>query len=41
MSLRSELRDLIRDETKQLINLGRLAYAESLDRLAQGRQLVA
>ena len=40
MSLRSELRDLIRDETKQLINLGRLAYAESLDRLAQGRQVV-
>lgn len=39
-SLRSELCALMRDETKQLINLGRLAYAEGLERLAHGRQLV-
>lgn len=41
MNLRTELRNLMSEETRQLINLGRLAYADGLARLAQGRQAVA
>lgn len=41
MNLRTELRNLMTEETRQLINLGRLAYADGLERLAQGRQVAA
>lgn len=41
MNLRTELRNLMSEETRQLVNLGRLAYADSLERLAQGLRVVA
>ncbi len=41
MNLRTELRNLMSEETRQLVNLGRLAYADSLERLSQGLRVVA
>jgi hypothetical protein len=40
MNLRTELRNLMSEETRQLVNLGRLAYADSLERLALGMRVV-
>lgn len=39
MNLRTELRNLMTEETRQLINLGRLAYTDGLERLVRGRQV--
>ncbi len=39
MNLRTELRNLMTEETRQLINLGRLAYADGLERLMQGHDV--
>jgi len=36
MNLHTELRKLVGEETRQLINFGRLAYADGLEQLAQG-----
>ena len=39
MNLRTELRNLMTEETRQLINLGRLAHADGLERLMQGHDV--